>query len=61
MVTDAPQAFNDVGVVAMLGGQLKDGKTFFDEAMRPSPGYYALAGMSYERLQLLKNTGKTGR
>jgi Flp pilus assembly protein TadD len=60
-VQDMPQAYNDVGFVAMLGGQLTDAESFFDEAMRLSPQYYELAGMNSERLRLLKKEGKSGR
>lgn len=60
-VQDTPQAYNDVGFVAMLGGQYTDAESFFDEAMRLSPQYYELAGMNSERLRLLKKDGKNGR
>ena len=60
-VQDMPKAYNDVGYVAMLGGHLNDAEGFFDEAMRMSPQYYALAGMNAQRLQMLKKDRTAAR
>lgn len=40
---DEPQAYNDVGFVAMIGGDYRRALTFFDKAMNLSPSYYVTA------------------
>jgi len=60
-VEDLPKAYNDVGYVAMLGGDLSEAEGFFDEAMRLSPQYYELAGKNAQRLQMLKKDKTAAR
>ena len=60
-VQDVPKAYNDVGYVAMVNGQLKEAEVFFDEAMEMSPSYYELAGMNAQRLQMMKGSGTVSR
>ena len=55
-VQDEPQAYNDVGYLAMLSGRLDDAESFFDQAIRLSPEYYELANQNAERVRSLKGT-----
>ena len=53
-VQDLPQAYNDIGYIAMVAGRLDEAQSFFDEAMRLSPEYYPTAGENARRVRTLK-------
>jgi Flp pilus assembly protein TadD len=53
-VQDLPQAYNDVGYIAMVAGRLDDAQSFFDEAQRLSPEYYPTASDNARRVRALK-------
>jgi Flp pilus assembly protein TadD len=54
-----PQAYNDVGYVAMVGGKLEDAEGFFAEAKRQSPAFYALADSNHRRVAILQGDTAT--
>ena len=53
-VQDLPQAYNDVGYIAMIAGRLEDAQSFFDEALRRSPEFYPTASDNAQRVRALK-------
>ena len=53
-VQDLPQAYNDVGYIAMIAGRLEDAQSFFDEALRRSPEFYPTASQNAQRVRTLK-------
>ena len=53
-VQDLPQAYNDVGYVAMVAGRLDDAQSLFEEAQRLSPEYYPTATDNARRVRTLK-------
>lgn len=53
-VQDLPEAYNDVGYIAMVSGRLDDAESFFDQALRLSPKHYALASDNAERVRALR-------
>lgn len=48
-VMEQPQAFNDVGYIALRSGHLEDAERLLSEAIRLSPRYYAIAVENLKR------------
>jgi hypothetical protein len=53
-VQDLPKAYNDVGYVAMVAGDLDKADGFFAEAKRLSPHFYALADTNQRRVEIMQ-------
>ncbi len=53
-IQEMPKAYNDVGYLAMLAGELDQAETLFAEAKRLSPHFYAMADTNQRRVELMK-------
>ena len=53
-IEDLPQAYNDVGYIAMVAGKLGKANELFAEAKRLSPNFYAMADTNLRRVELLQ-------
>jgi tetratricopeptide (TPR) repeat protein len=51
---DLPEAYNDVGYVSMVAGELDEAQAFFDEALRLAPSYYETASENTQRVRSLR-------
>ena len=60
-IEDIPEAYNDVGYVAMLDGKLDKANDYFAEAKRLSPHFYALADTNQRRVELMQGHATTTR
>lgn len=55
-VESLPKAYNDIGYLAMLDGDLESAEYLLTDAQRLSPEYYPLAETNLRRLALLEST-----